>query len=379
MQPLSSTMYFERGVTRTWGGRRSGRCSEEVLGYYQKLVGERRLSWTEHHRFLRRLGAGGQGIVFLSERRGTDGFTLPVAIKIFSPEHYESDHAYDAAMARIAKVAARVAQIQQDNLLDVHNWLDRHRIRMMEMEWVEGYDLRFLLVNRMLEWVQSRVSAKRWKHVTNVIVTPGPWQPRIKPGVAIFIIRNCLAALSALHREGIIHGDIKPSNIMLKRTGNAKIIDVGSAFETECVPPLRTCTPTYAAPEVLEGQTATPRSDLTSLGYVLIELLSGHPPFPGANSYTELLEAKRFLAQRLPSMLQDDIVRYERLMGFCRKLLAPDPEKRFPSAEAAELSPDGAAAIQQELVIGKLASEYDNEIRLWLAEMDGFPPKAAAE
>ncbi len=57
--------------------------------------------------------------MYLSERRGTDGFTLPVALKIFSPERFEDSRAYDEAMARIARVAARVAQIQQDNLLDV--------------------------------------------------------------------------------------------------------------------------------------------------------------------------------------------------------------------------------------------------------------------
>ena len=48
-------------------------------------------------------------------------------------------------MARIATVAAHVAQIQHDNLLDVHNFVDRDRIRMMVMEWVDGYDLQRLL------------------------------------------------------------------------------------------------------------------------------------------------------------------------------------------------------------------------------------------
>ena len=88
------------------------------------------------------LGSGGQGVVYLTERRGTDNFTLPVALKIFSPERYEDERAYDEAMGRMAEVAAHVAQIQQDNLLDVHNWVDRNRIRLMEMEWVDGYDLR---------------------------------------------------------------------------------------------------------------------------------------------------------------------------------------------------------------------------------------------
>ena len=74
-----------------------------------------------------------------------------MALKIFSPERYEDERAYDEAMGRMAQVAARVAQIQQDNLLDVHNWVDRSRIRMMEMEWVDGYDLSRLLTRKMLE------------------------------------------------------------------------------------------------------------------------------------------------------------------------------------------------------------------------------------
>ena len=174
-----------------------------------------------------------------------------------------------------------MAQIQQDNLLDVHNFVERNRIRIMEMEWIDGYDLSRLLTHEMLERTRERVSNRRWDYLNNVIVTAGPVQPRLKPGIAIAIVRECLAALAALHREGIVHGDIKPSNIMLKRTGNAKIIDIGSAFDLDNAPPQRTCTPTYAAPEVLEGGECTPRSDLASLGYVLIEMLAGRPPFAG--------------------------------------------------------------------------------------------------
>ena len=110
-------------------------------------------------------------------------------------------------------------------------------------------------------------------------MTAGPVQPRFKAGVAMAIVRDCLGALAALHREGIVHGDIKPSNVMLKRTGNAKIVDIGSAFEIDSPPHPHMCTPAYAAPEVLERNECTPRSDLASLGYVLIEMLSGQPPF----------------------------------------------------------------------------------------------------
>jgi len=369
---MSTTMFHEGSATRTWGGHPSGQCSEKLLGHYHTILADQRLSWTEHHRLMRRLGSGGQGVVYLSERRSTDGFTLPVALKIFSPEHYENDQAYDEAMGRIARVAAHVAQIQQDNLLDVHNWIDRHCIRLMEMEWVNGYDLSQLLTGRMLEWVHHRVSSSRWKYVNEVIVTAGPVQPRLKPGIAIAIIRDCLAALAALHRGGVVHGDIKPSNIMIKRTGNAKIVDIGSAFELDDVPRMRTCTPTYTAPEVLEGNEASARSDLASLGYVLIEMLSGSPPFSGRDSYRELLEAKRFLAQRLPLILPEEVVCNTLLMNFIRGLIAPDPMRRFPSAEAADLVKEGAASFHRQLVKGDLSSEYDNEIRLWLGELEDY-------
>jgi serine/threonine-protein kinase len=56
-------------------------------------------------------------------------------------------------------------------------------------------------------------------------------------------------------------------------------------------------------------------------------------------------------------------------MNFCRGLIAPDPARRFASAEAAELLEDGAASFHRQLVLSNLASEYDNDIRVWLEEL----------
>jgi len=262
-----------------------------------------------------------------------------------------------------------VAQIQQDNLLDVHNFVDRSRIRMMVMEWVDGYDLRQLLNNQLLDKVRTRVQAERWEQISQVTMSPGPDQPRVKPGVAVAIVRECLAALAALHREGIVHADIKPANVMLKCTGNAKIVDIGSAFHVDEPPPVRTCTPTYAAPEVLQGCECTPRSDLASLGYVLIEMLAGKVIFCPKMDYSELLAAKLELPQILPSLLPQEISCNQLLMNFCRGLIAPDPMRRFPSAEEANLRQEGAAAFLRQLIVMDLATEYDNEIRMLLSEI----------
>ena len=59
-------------------------------------------------------------------------------------------------------------------------------------------------------------------------------------------------------------------------------------------------------------------------------------------------------------------------MTFCRGLIAPDPMRRFPDAEAADLVKEGAASFHRQLVKGDLASEYDNEIRLWLEHLEDY-------
>ncbi|MBM4005002.1 MAG: serine/threonine protein kinase [Planctomycetes bacterium] len=366
---MPSTTDYHLHPTITHGGNTAQKPPLELVARYDNIVQDRRLNWTTHHSLLKLLGSGGQGVVFLTELRGADGFTVPVALKIFSPKPFEDARGYSDTMARIATVAARVAQIQHDNLLDIHNFMDRDRIRMMVMEWVDGYDLQRLLVPEMLNRIRKRVSHRRWEYLNRVIVTQGPVQPRVKPGVAVAIVRDCLSALAALHREGVVHGDIKPSNIMLKRTGSAKIVDIGSAFELQHPPTHRSCTPAYAAPEVLEGGEITPLSDLASLGYVLVELLSGQRLFDAPRNPRELLELKRRLTQELPSILPSEVNCNELLMKFCRGLISPDPMLRFPSAETAEMHNEGAAGFHRQLVISDLASEYPNEIRLWLEEL----------
>lgn len=346
------------------------RPPSDLFQRYEALLSESRLSWIQRNRLVRRLGSGGQGVVFLGERVGADQFRLPVALKVFSPAAFHDAAAYDEAMVRMTRVAMRIAAIQHDNLIDVHNVIELNRIRVMEMEWVDGYDLHRLLSPAMLARSRSRVDRDRWEYLNDVIVTAGATQPRLKPGVAIAVLRDALAALSALHRDGILHGDVKPANIMLKRTGNAKLIDIGSAYRwREDVRP-SAWTPAYAAPEVIEGGGISPPSDLASLGYVLIEMLSGAPPFAGITNPLELRDAKLALLERLPETLPDDVTCNELLMSLIAGLVAPDPADRFSSAEEADLVEEGAASFHRQLVHGNLASEYENEIRVWLEELD---------
>jgi len=368
-------------VTRTMSmeDAANAEASAELVRTYHDIIHREKLSWTTHLHLKRVLGSGGQGIVYLTERRGADEFTLPVALKIFSPEHYAHKDLYARDMLRIGQVSTKVARIQHDNLLQVHNFLERDYIRMMVMEWVEGYDLRALLTPRMLLRFRERASQKRWDELNQVLVTQGPLQPMFKPGVAVAIVRACLEALAALHRIGIVHGDIKPANIMLKRSGHAKIIDIGSAFDIERPPVRRACTPAYAALEVLEGEGNSPLSDLASLGYVLVELLAGQPLFSQANNLKELIELKKNLEQRLPTLLPETVVSNELLTDFIRGLIAAEPLDRFPTAEDAQLVDKGAAAFHRQLVKGDMASEYENDIRIWIEELLEFDENQLAQ
>lgn len=113
----------------------------------------------------------------------------------------------------------------------------------------------------------------------------------------------------------------------------------------------------------------TPVSDLASLGYVFVEMLSGEYPFSEARSPDDLIAAKRRLPEDLVRLLPHDVAENKRLLRLVRRLIDPDPAQRFASAEAADLGSDGAAEFQKQLVKGNLSSEYANDIRLLLEEL----------
>jgi serine/threonine protein kinase len=341
----------------------------ELVARYKALLVGRDLAWATGYQGLRPLGSGGQGVVLLAERRGADGFAFPAALKVFSPESYRSAAAYEEDMARVASVAAKAAAVQHENLVTVYDFVALDGVRVMAMEYVDGYDLKHVLSPAMLARTRDQLDPGRLRYVEDVVFAPGPEQPLLKPGVAIRVLRDCLGALSALHRDDVAHGDLKPSNIMLKRTGTAKVVDIGSAVDLRLAGGRRMWSPLYAAPEVLEGGPVTPGADLASLGYVLVEMLAGRPPFDAADGFGPLLDAKRTLADRLPDLLPDDVARNDLLVGLCRRLVAADPAMRFPSADSVDLGKKGAAAFHRQLVMGNLASEYEHDLREWLAAL----------
>jgi serine/threonine protein kinase len=350
----------------------SGASAEfsERLRNYGQLSDRKGIRWLAERSFLKRLGGGGQGSVMLAERRGAASFSIPVALKFFSPASYEDAARYEEEMSRQGEVSAIVARIQDDHLVAVHTFDCEQGIFFLEMEWIDGFDLLHILRRDTLDIVQDAVTERRWANFTERVITTGEVDCRLKPGMAVAILRECLAGVSALHRGGIVHCDLKPSNVMVKRTGQVKIIDIGSAFWIGRPPAGQPCTVEYAAPEVLAGMRATPQSDLASLGYMLLEMLSGSRPFSGL-SWEQLLQAKQEILERLPALLPLEEFQFsEPLIRLLRGLVHPDPAQRFATAEDAELSDEGAAGFLKELVKSDLSGEYATELRLWIAELE---------
>ncbi len=153
----------------------------------------------------------------------------------------------------------------------------------------------------------------------------------ITVGECIRISRAVLNALAEAHKLGVVHGDIKPANIMYDNKENTYIVtDFGAAYSEGY--PLQSDkvivgTPSYMSPEQLEGKKLDGRSDLFSLAVSLCHLLSGHQPFTGKN----LTQLKRNINKQDPDLSQLSLP--ASLMEVIQKALQKKPYMRFADAQ----------------------------------------------
>ncbi len=199
---------------------------------------------------LRELGRGAFGRVYLARDTLLD---RPVALKVV-PGLPESAGKHRARVLREARAAGRLNSPHVVALYDLHELPDG--TWMFELEYVEGGTLADLLA------VEAR---------------PAPEQ-------AARIARGIARALAAAHASGIVHGDVKPGNVLLDRAGEAKLADFGFARLADERVLSQSAdrfegTPTHMAPEVILGEPASPASDVWAFGVVLYRMLSGRLPF----------------------------------------------------------------------------------------------------
>jgi eukaryotic-like serine/threonine-protein kinase len=248
---------------------------------------------------LRTLGSGGMANVYLAHDEVLD---RDVALKVLR-EQFAQD---DEFVERFKREAQNAAALSHPNIVQVY---DRGKAgndaSYIAMEYVPGGTLK------------ERIS----------------WGGPLDPGVAASIALQIAEALNAAHERGVIHRDIKPQNVILTSTGDAKVADFGIARAASATTISQRSvvlgTASYMSPEQAMGEPVGPASDLYSLGVVLYEMLTGELPYtaesPVAVSMKHLnepLHPPREVNPRIPEDLDALVV----------KLLAKDPEDRYASA-----------------------------------------------
>jgi beta-lactam-binding protein with PASTA domain/tRNA A-37 threonylcarbamoyl transferase component Bud32 len=245
------------------------------------------------------LGEGGMAKVF----RGTDRVLgRTVAVKVLAPQ-FAKDQQF---VARFRREAQAAAALNHPNVVSVYDTGSDDSIHWIVMEYVDGRTLK------------------------DVIRQEGP----LLPERAVEIAQAVCLALTTAHQKDLVHRDIKPGNIMLTPAGEIKVMDFGIARATAGADTLTQTatvlgTAAYLSPEQAQGKTVDARSDIYSLGCVLYEMLTAHPPFeaesPVALAYKHVRETPT-----PPGRLNSD-VRSE-LDAVVLKALAKNPDNRYQTA-----------------------------------------------
>ena len=254
--------------------------------------------FASRYRLERKLGSGGMADVWLAEDQELG---RKVAVKILH-ERYASDTQF---VERFRREATHAAGLSHPNVVSIYDRGETGGSYFIVMEYVEGRTLKELIVTR------------------------GP----CPVPVAISYVRQVLAALRYAHRNGIVHRDIKPHNVLVDHEGRVKVADfgiarAGSSQMTEAGSIIGTAQ--YLSPEQARGAPVDESSDLYSTGIVLYELLTGKVPFTGE---TPVEIAMKHLSQvpSAPSELRGEIPRDLDLVVL--RALAKEPADRYRSAK----------------------------------------------
>ncbi len=246
----------------------------------------------------RRLGRGGMGTVYVAH---DPVLGRMVAIKLFASELDLPD-----AAERFVREARSAAALNHANIVTIFDFGDYAAQPYIVMEYIQGETLAEVIRRRAPFPIAERL---RW-------------------------LEELCTAVAYAHRGGIIHRDIKPTNLMVDRSGRLKVLDFGIARMLGRVSSSNTGligTPGYMAPEQIVGGTADARSDLFAVAVVCYELLAYAEAFPGDTGPTIthriLNEEPQPLAQLVPDL-------HPEVVAVVEHALVKDPAERLPSVDA---------------------------------------------
>jgi|GEM_PF-1220558 len=243
---------------------------------------------------------GAMGIVYRARHKRLDRV---VALKVL----LSGEHASEGEIRRFTREAQALARLKHPNIVPIYDIGEVGGRHFFTMDFVEGTTLSKVLLERQLTATES-----------------------------LGIMEQIADAVSAAHGRGVIHRDVKPSNIMLDPEGGVHIMDFGlsksSAADSKHTRDGTTIgTPAYMSPEQAKGEISRvdERSDVYSMGAVLYEMLAGRPPFGGTN----LLEIVLAVISEDPPRLRAVNPRVPReLEIIVQKAMEKSPERRYRTA-----------------------------------------------
>jgi len=255
-------------------------------------------TFANRYEIIEELGRGGMGRVYRVE---DTKLNQEIAIKLIKPEVAQDKKTIERFRNEL-KLAREIAHRNVCRMYDLNEEKGTHFITM---EYVRGEDL--------------RSSIKRFA--------------QLPIGKSISIAKQICEGLTEAHRSGIVHRDLKSSNIMIDKEGNVRIMDFGIARSLESKgitgAGVMIGTPEYMSPEQVEGLDVDQRSDIYSLGIILYEMVTGKVPFEGDTPFTvgvkqksEIPKAPKSINAQIPDDLNSLIL----------KCLEKDKEKRYQNA-----------------------------------------------
>lgn len=331
------------------------RDRDRLIENYEQVQREQVIYYPVCYRFAEEIGRGRQGAVYLANRQGGRGCLTKHAIKLFDPGIYSSPTVYWTDMGRIASQISVMQQLRSPNLVSMETYDEVNGIGYLQMELINGVDLRYILTGKRMEMVEKITPPLEWQVMKDCIFREDSDTRALQPGVAIYIMRMMLKGLEALHDAGFIHSDIKPSNVMVDQFGYVKIIDYGRAVKPDEKVSILLGSPLYMAPETHRREPANEQADIYGVGMVGLELLRGRPLVDASHMTEEdLYNFKMDLPNRLHDLLPQHVRENEAFVDVISRFIHPDPDRRYRDVIAAETEQEGLRIVHRQLTaLGK--------------------------